>query len=260
MLLLSLLVSIVGSDVVLRGLGFMTMALSHAIFPGVVLGALLNLNILLLSMLVALVISLLIGVTGRSSRVGHTSAIASLYTGSFAAGIMLISYTGLNRRLSEFLFGRLFGVGWEDIFITLGVVLLTLVAFAITRKEILLASFDPAMARAQGLPLLGLELGFLALLALVVVSALPAVGNILIVALLVTPPATARLITSRLPAMMLFSGLLSVLGSVTGLYLAFHLNLPPGAVVVLVLTTFFLLVFFFSPRHGLLMARFTKPQ
>ncbi|MEI7554059.1 metal ABC transporter permease [Candidatus Chlorohelix sp.] len=253
--ILSVSVAIVGTYVVLRSLSFLTLALSHAIFPGVVLAALLGWNMLLTSMVVAVGISLLIGLSSRNSRVGHASAIGTIYTGAFAAGIMLISSAGLFRRLSEFLFGRLFAVGDDDIVIAAVVTLLALLAYGLARKEILLVSFDRAMAQAQGLPVAFLELGFLALLSLVVVAALPAVGNIQTVALLVTPPATARLLTDRLRVVMLLSGLISLLGGVMGVYLAWHLNLVSGAMVVLTLTIFFLLAYFFSPRYGLLTRR-----
>jgi ABC-type Mn2+/Zn2+ transport system permease subunit len=250
--LLSIIVGVVGSYVVLRSLSFLTLALSHAIFPGVVLAYILNLNFMLVTMTVGIVVSLLIGVASRNVQVGHNSAIGTIYTGFFALGIVLVSYAGLTKRLSEFLFGRLFGVGWEDIIATGVLVVLILVLFWLTRKEFLLVSFDPGMARAQGLGVGWLETGFLALLAMVVVVSLPAVGNIQIVALLVIPPATARLLTDKLYPMMFISGAISFAGGVLGIYVAVTYNLVPGATVVVALTALFMLAYLFSPRYGLL--------
>ena len=257
-IILSLVVGVLGSYVVLRGLSFLSLALSHAIFPGVVLSALLGFNFLLGSLVVGVLVSLLIGVASRNARVGHDSAIGSIYTGAFAVGIVLISYAGLNRRLSEFLFGRLFGVGWDDIIITAAIAILVLGLLWAARKELLLLSFDRNMAQAQGLSVNWLELGFLTLMALVVVVSLPAVGNIQIVALLVTSPATARLLTDQLRPMMFISGLLALFGGVFGILLAVRLNLVPGATVVVVLTVIFMLAYFFSPKHGLLAQFFSR--
>ncbi|NWJ97279.1 MAG: metal ABC transporter permease [Chloroflexi bacterium] len=250
--ILSVIVAVVGTYVVLKGLSFLSLALSHAIFPGVVVAYLIGSSYLLLSLVIGVGVSLLIGLAKRNVRVGHDSAIGTIYTGSFAAGIMLVSYTRLNKQLSEFLFGRLFGVGWDDIIITASIGGLVLLLLGLARKEVLLISFDANMAQAQGLPVAWLEIGFLAILSMVVVVALPAVGNIQIVALLVTPPATARLLTDRLNRMMLISGVVAFVSGVVGIYLAVHLNLVPGATVLVVLTGLFLLVYLFSPKYGLL--------
>lgn len=248
--LLSVVVGVIGVYVVLRGLSFFSLALSHAIFPAVVIAYLTGTSYLLVSVIAGVLVSLLIGLVSRSRSVGNEAAIGSVYTGIFAVGIILISESRSNRRLSEILFGRLFGVGWEDVWTTALVGAAVLLIMAAIRKEFLLSSFDPGMGRAMGLPVTALDLLFFALMSVTVIVSLPAVGNIQIIALLVTPPATARLLTDRFRTMALLSILTSLLGGIAGIYLAYYLDLVPGATVVVTLTGLFLLALIFSPRHG----------
>ncbi len=252
MLLLSLLTAVVGTYVVLRSLSFLSLALSHGIFPGLVLAYLLSWNYLLVSIVSAVIISLMIGLTGRSQRVGSDSAIAAMYTGAFALGMVMVSSTRNFRGLNDILFGRPFAITTGDLWLTALAVSLALAFMMALRKELLLAVFDRSMALAVGLPVERLEMGFLLVLAVSIIVALPAIGNIQLVALLVTPPATARLLAVRLPGLMLLAGLLSVLGSVTGLYLAYHFDLPAGSSIVVCLTILFLLALCFAPQRGLL--------
>ena len=255
---LSLIVGVVGVYVVLRGLSFFSLALSHAIFPAVVIAYTTGLSYILVSLAAGIVVSLLIGLVSRNKRVGNEAAIGSLYTGVFALGIVLISAAKSNKRLSEILFGRLFGVGWDDVVISLIVGAIVLFIMFIVRKEFLLTSFDPDMGRAMGLPTAALDLLFFALMSVTVIVSLPAVGNIQIIALLVTPPATARLLTERFRTMALLSVITALLGGISGIYLAYHLDLVPGATVVVTLTSLFLLTLFFAPRKGLLAIWFAR--
>ncbi len=249
---LSLIVGVIGVYVVLRGLSFLSLALSHAIFPAVVVAYITGLNYLAVSLVAGVVVSVLIGLVSRNRQVGNEAAIGSVYTGVFALGIVLISAAKSNRRLSEILFGRLFGVGWDDVLTSIVVGVVVLLIMAAIRKEFLLNGFDRNFSRALGLPSTGLDLLFFALMAVTVIVSLPAVGNIQIIALLVTPPATARLLTERFRVMTLLSVLVALLGGIVGVYLAYHFDLVPGATVVVVLTLLFLLALFFSPRNGLL--------
>lgn len=249
MLLLSILVGVVGSYVVLRGLAFLSLALSHGVFPGIVLAHILGWNYLVAGLLTGVIISLVIGLVGRNKRVGSASAIAAIYTGTFALGIVLVSSLKSFRGLSDILFGRPFGIGWDDILIMALAGAGVLLLIGLFHKELLLAAFDRNMALSMGLPVTLLELGFFALMAVTVIMALPAVGNIQLVALLVTAPATARLLTTRLAPMMLVAGLVSLAGSTLGLYLAYHLGLAPGSSMVATLTLLFLLALLYSSQQ-----------
>lgn len=252
MALLSVLVGVVGSYVVLRGQAFLALALSHGVFPGIIIAYLLHWDILTLSVIAGVLISLLIGLVGQNRQVGSDSAIAAVYTGTFALGIVLISSLRTFRGLTDVLFGRTFAISWNDIGLTAFTGSLVLALMLAFRKELMLTTFDPGMARALGLPVRFIELGFLTLMAVTVIVSLPAVGNIQLVALLVTAPATARLLSTRLVSMMLIAGLVSLVGSTLGIYIAYHLNFAPGSTVVACLTGLFLLTLFFSPQQGLL--------
>jgi manganese/iron transport system permease protein len=124
-----------------------------------------------------------------------------------------------------------------------GVSFVILLIMWLLRKELLFASFDPVAARSVGLPVLGLDLLFFVLIALVTIIAMPAVGNILALALLTAPPATARLFTTRLVPLIFWSIGLNWLCSFSGIYLAYYLNFPPGATIVTLMCALFLLVF-----------------
>ncbi len=256
LLLIAVLCGVVSSYVVLRGVAFLANALSHGIFPGIVVAFLLGSNLFWGGLIAGLVIVIGVTLTERNQYVSENSAIGVLYIGSFALGIVLItsikhSNTG---GLEGFLFGQLFGVGWGDVISTLLVGFLVLGLIFLVRKELLLASFDAQMGRAMGLPVGWLNLGFLILVTLTVVTGLPAVGNILMIALVITPGATARLLTARLGPMMLLGTLSVLLASLGGVYMSYYLGLTPGACVVVVLTGLFLaaLVYSFGRTRALI--------
>lgn len=259
--LLSLLVGVIGTFVVLRGLSFFTLALSHGVFPGIVLAYLLGWNYLLMSLVAGLFISLLVSLIRQNRRVNSDTAIAAVYTGTFALGVVLVSSVKTFRGLSDILFGRTFSIGWEDIGITAGAGAVALFLMFIFRRQFLMLSFDPTSAKAEGLPVTRLELLFLSIVAGTVIIALPAVGNIQLVALFVAAPASARLLTQRLLPMMLFSTLYALSGGVIGLYLAYHFVLVPGATVIVTLTILFLLTLLVAPEQGVIARlRHKTPQ
>ncbi len=248
---LSLVVGVIGVYVVLRGLSFLSLALSHAVFPAVVVAYATGQSYLLLSLGAGIIVSLVIGLASRNRVVGNEAAIGSIYTGVFGLGVVLISAIKSRVALSEILFGRLFGVGWEDVWTGLIIGAIVLLIMWAVRKEFLLSSFDRSMAIATGVPAAALDLLFFTLMAVTVIISLPAVGNIQIIALLVTPPATARLLSNKFGTITLLSVLFALSGGFTGIFLAYHLDLVPGATVVASLTAFFLVALIASPSEGL---------
>jgi manganese/iron transport system permease protein len=250
---------LIGTYVVLRGMAFIGDALAHAIFPGVVIAFLLRADFFLGAIFFGVLTAALIGVISRNRRVSEDTAIGVLFAGMFALGVVLIStvegYTGA---LTGFLFGDILGVSVGDIVSSLvigGLVLLALVFF---HKELVLVAFDDDMAEASGLPVWLVNGGLLLLIALTIVVSLRAVGNILVVAMLITPAAAARLWTDRLPAMMGLSALFGALGGITGLYISYYTNLAAGATIVVTVTVWFGLSFLFAPRHGAI-SRLSRP-
>jgi manganese/iron transport system permease protein len=242
MALLGLLCGVVSTFVVLRGVAFLANALAHSIFPGIVVAFLLGGDLFWGGLAAGLVVVAGVSLVENNEQVSENSAIGVLYIGAFGLGIVLIS--AIKRAntggLDNFLFGQLFGVGWSDVLNTLLVTLLVLLVIFLIRKELLLTSFDEQAARALALPVRRLKMGFLVLVALTVVTGLPAVGNILMIALVITPGAAARLLTDHLGKMMVIAVGISLLASLGGVLASYHLGLAPGACVVVALTGLFL--------------------
>jgi ABC-type Mn2+/Zn2+ transport system permease subunit len=235
--------ALVGTYVVLRGLAFVGDALAHAAFPGVVLAYMLKGNIYLGATAFALATALGIGLVSRRARMGYDTAIGILFAGAFALGVLLMStIQGYTVDLFSFLFGNVLGISPQDLGFLGGVGLLVILVVLLFYKELLLLSFDPIIAEAMGYPVQGLNYLLLALIALTIVISIQAVGIILVVALLVTPSATAYLLTRRFARMMALGVLLAGLAAVVGLYLSFYLNVASGAAIVLVSTCLFFLV------------------
>ena len=235
--------ALVGTYVVLRGLAFVGDALAHAAFPGVVIAYLLKGNIYLGATIFALATALAIGLVSRRGRVSYDTAIGILFAGAFALGVLLMSTIhGYSVDLFSFLFGNVLGISERDLQLVglLGaIVVLTIILFY---KELLLLSFDPITAEAMGYPVQVLNYLLLGLIALTIVISIQAVGIILVVALLVTPSATAYLLTERFFRMMILGVVLAALAAVIGLYLSYYLNVASGAAIVLVSTCLFFLV------------------
>ncbi|HEX2909325.1 MAG TPA: metal ABC transporter permease [Chloroflexia bacterium] len=254
MLLISLLAGVVGSFVVLRGMAFIVDGLSHAILPGIAVAFLLNGSIFWGALVAALLVSGSVALTGRNQLVGEDSAVGITFTGAFAVGVIIIARISTKgRNLNDILFGQLFAVQASDLLQTLLVSALVVLAILALGKELLFASFDSGMARASGYKTLWLDLVIHVAVALTVVVALPAVGNILVLAFLITPAATARLFTDRFYRMVGLAVLIAFLTGLSGIYLSYYLNIAGGgATVVVVGTILFLLALIFSPRYGAL--------
>ena len=254
--MVGLVTAVVGSYVVLRGLAFMGDALSHAAFPGVVAAYLLHGPFYLGAAIAAIGSALAIGWVSRRGHLRSDTAIGVIFAGMFALGVLLFStinnYVG---DLFGFLFGEILAISPTDL---LGLLVLgagVLIVMALLWKELLYATFDPLGAGASGMPVVGLDYLFLALIAVTIVVSVQAVGIILIVAMLVTPAATAQLVTSRFPRMIAAAVAIGVICPVVGLYLSYWLNVASGATMVLVETAVFLIALLLGPRSGLLRAR-----
>ena len=240
-----------GAFVTLRGLAFMGDALSHAIFPGIAIAFVTGGNFLVGALVAAVIVSLGIGAISQSERLTHDTSIGVLFAGMFALGIAIISRQhSYARDLNSFLFGTILGVTDHDLVLTGIVGALVLLALLFFRRELTTVAFDRTFAASRGFRLWQYDQLFLVLLALSIVISIQTVGNILVLAMLVTPPATARLLTNRLPTMVALSSLIGALAGIAGLYISYWQNIPSGACVVLVATAAFLLTFLLAPRTG----------
>ncbi len=251
--LVGVVCAVVGTYVVLRGIAFIGDAISHAAFPGIVAAYLLGGSFLLGAGIAAVATAVALGAVARRARIRQDTAIGVLFAGTFALGVFMFStIQGYVGDLFSFLFGNVLAIGPEDLIglAVLGAVVLAVVA--LLWKELLYATFDPLGAAASGFRVELIEYVFLGLVALTIVISLEAVGIILVVAMLVTPAATAQLLTVRFGRLMAAAVVVGIASSVIGLYLSYWLNAASGATVVLVQTAAFLGVLLLGPRTGLL--------
>jgi len=245
--LVGLACALVGSYVVLRGMAFFGDALAHAILPGVAIGYLVNQGaqgaVLWWGMGTSILTALGIGALSKAARLKEDTAIGVIFAGMFALGIALISSTGSYAvDLTHFLFGNVLSVTRQDLIITgilTGIVLITVIAFY---KEFMVLAFDSVLAITLRLPDRLLEYLLLGLIAVTIVVALQTVGIALTVAMLVTPAATAYLISRRLHVMMVTAAIFAVAAGVIGLYVSYYFSIASGAAIVLTSTAFFLVV------------------
>jgi ABC-type Mn2+/Zn2+ transport system permease subunit len=257
--LVGLICGAMGVFVILRGLAFMGDAIAHAVFPGVVIAYVLGGSYLVGALVAAMAVSLAIGFVTQSGLLRSDTAIGVFFVGAFALGVAIIStQRSFARDVATLLFGSILGVSRADLLLTAvvgGVVLLALWLF---RREMVMIAFDRAFARSQGLHLWAWDQIFLVLLALTIVISLQTVGNVLVLAMLVTPAATARLLTVRLGAMVAVSSLIGSASGVGGLYLSYYRGVSSGASIVLAATAVFIVVFLFAPRTGAVTTRVAR--
>lgn len=246
--LVGIVCAVVGTYVVLRGMAFFGDALAHTILPGIALGYLISggaRDVLFWWALGTAVIAALgIGAISRNAEIKEDTAIGIIFAGMFALGIVLISTVrSYAVDLSHILFGDILSVSSSSLWLILifgGLVLLTVFAFY---KEFMTLSFDPVLAATLRLPVGMLNNLLLTLIAVTVAVSLQTVGVALMVAMLVTPAATAYLLTKRLSTMMILAAIFASLAGVIGLYLSFYLSIASGAAIVLTATVFFMLAF-----------------
>ena len=247
---------VIGCYVVLKSLAFMGDALAHAILPGVAIAYLLSVNLLLGALAAAFLVALGIGYVSRRGDLREDTAIGILFAGSLALGVALISSIRTYAvDLSHILFGNVLGVSSQSLILVAILSVLILAVVFILYRPLLIVSFDPILARTLFLPAEGLRYLLLVLLALTIVLSLQTVGIGLVTALLVTPAASAYLVTRRLPAMMAVSAGIGAISGILGIYASFYLDISSGAAIVLVATLIFFIIFLVAPRRGLIWQR-----
>lgn len=247
-ILVGIVCAVVGTYVVLRGMAFFGDALAHTILPGIALGYLVSGGarepLFWWALGTAVVAALGIGTISKNAEIREDTAIGIIFAGMFALGIALISTVrSYAVDLSHFLFGDVLSVSPQSLWLILffgGLVLIVIFAFY---KEFMTLSFDPILAATLRLPVGMLNNLLLALIAVTVAVSLQTVGVTLMVAMLVTPAATAYLLANRLSSMMILAAVFASLSGMIGLYLSYYLSIASGAAVVLTATVFFLLAF-----------------
>jgi ABC-type Mn2+/Zn2+ transport system permease subunit/Mn-dependent DtxR family transcriptional regulator len=246
-----------GCFIILRRMAFIGDALSHAILPGVVIAFMIagkgHFALFLGAVFAGIVTALLIGFVNRNSRIKEDSAIGVIFIGMFALGILLISrLRAVHLDLQHFLFGDPLGVSTGDLYLTGIIGVIIIASILLFYKQLLLTSFDPVMATAIGMNSGLVHYFLMGILSMTIVASLQAVGIILVVAMLITPGATAFLLTERLPRMIGLASAIGALAAIIGLYISYWMNYSSGAAMVIVVTVIFLLTLVFSPKQGIL--------
>lgn len=249
-LLISVLVAIptalLSCFLVLKGWSLMGDAISHAVFPGVVISYIVGLPLAVGAFAAGMSCALLTGYLKENSRIKQDTVMGVVFSGMFGFGLVLYTKIQSDVHLDHILFGDMLGIGWPDIIETGLIALVATAILAVKWRDFLLHAFDPAQAKAVGLRVNWLHYGLLAILSLTIVGALKAVGLILAIAMLIAPGAIAFLITRTMGSMLLVAVVVATVASFSGVYLSFFIDSAPAPTIVLLMTVIFLAAFLWS--------------
>ncbi len=258
--LVGIICSLVGSYLMVQRLALLGDAISHSVLPGLAIAFVIGANIYIGAFIAGVLSTMVITWIRTRSPIKEDAAMGIVFSAFFALGITLITIIQKDNKidLNHFLFGNILGVTAAEVRDTAIITVFVLVVIVLLYKELLFYTFDPLGAEATGLPVNLLNFGLMVLIALTIVASLKAVGVILVLALLITPGATAYLLVKRLHHVMILGAILGVIASISGMYLSYFYNLPSGPAIVLVTSGLFFLAFFFSPRYGIFTQRKTS--
>ncbi len=253
-IVVGIICSVVGSYLMVRRLAMLGDAISHSLLPGLAIAFALGINIYVGAFIAGVLSTVIIAWIHTRSPIKEDAAMGIVLSSFFASGITLITLIQRDNKidLNHFLFGNILGVSSgevRDTCIIAAIVILAVVAFY---KELLFYSFDPLGAQAAGLPVNGLNFGQMVLISLTVVASMKTVGVVLVLALLITPSATAYLLVPRLHQVMLLGAGLGVVSSISGMYLSYYYNIPSGPAIVMVISGLFFMALLLSPWSGIL--------
>ena len=254
-ILISILITsvcgLLSSFLTLKGWALMGDAVSHAVMPGVVVAYAIGVPLSIGAFVFGVGSVALIGFIKHKSRIKEDTVIGLVFTGFFALGIVLISKITSEIDLMHILYGTPLGIPLSDVKQTIFISFLVVLLLSIFRKDLMLYCFDPRHAKTIGINVSFLHYLLLTCLSLAAVVGLQAVGIVLVVAMLITPGATAYLLTDKFDELSIISVLSSIISSLIGIYLSYWLDIAPGGSIVLVQTFIFLFAFLFAPRYGI---------
>jgi len=241
--IIALPASLLSCFLVLKGWSLMGDAVSHAVFPGVILAYLINIPLVIGAFVAGMTCALATGFLKENSRVKQDTIMGVVFSGMFGFGLVIYTWIDTNVHLDHILFGNMLGVHGEDI-LQAGIIALAVSGLLLLKwRDFLLHAFDPAQAQASGLPVQWLHYGLLAMLSLTIVATLSAVGIILAIGLLIAPGAIAFLITRRFSMMLIVAVLVTLVSGFGGIYLSFFIDSAPAPTIILILTVIFVLCF-----------------
>ncbi len=251
--LVGIICGVLGCFIVLRGISLMGEAISHAVLPGVVISYLLGITFFVGAVFTGVLTALGIGYVSQKSKLKDDSSMGILFTAAFALGIVMITaLDGTGVDLWHILFGNVLAVSRNDLVLTAVMGAVSITGIAIFYRELVLSTFDPVMAKAIGISTDKIHYLLMFLLSLVTVASLQTVGIVLVVAMLITPAATAFLVTDKLITMIFLSTIIGIISALSGVYFSYIYDVATGGVIVLVASIIFLGAFLFSPKEGLI--------
>lgn len=227
-------------------------AISHAVLPGVAISFILGINFFIGAIVFGLLASTIITYIKSNSIIKSDTAIGITFSSFLALGIILIGIANSSTDLFHILFGNILAVQDLDMWITIAVALLVLTTITIFFRPLLLTTFDPTLAKSIGVKVTFYHYLLMVILTLVAVTAMQSVGTILIVALLITPAATAYLYANSLKTMIFLSSGFGALASVLGLFIGYSFNIAAGSSIVLTSALLFLISFFIAPKQSVM--------
>lgn len=234
---------VLGSYVINRNLGFMGDAMAHASLPGLVFGLLIGVSIFIAAIPAAIIIALILGYLINKSKIGEDTAIGIIFSSLFALGFILLSvFDHIMLSVEDLLLGQILGVSSFDVLTTLILSAIVLITTLILYKQFLFISFDPKGAKVAGLSVRLFDNIFLVVLSLSIIGSIQSVGIILVLSMLITPAAAAKLITKTFSRAMMAGSVFGVIASLSGLYLSYYLDFPSGPSMALAATSIFIIV------------------
>ncbi len=256
--LVGIICAVVGSYLMVQRLALLGDAISHSVLPGLAIAFIVGADIFVGAFIAGVLSTVVITLIRTRSPIKEDAAMGIVFSAFFALGITLITIIQKDNKidLNHFLFGNILGVTAEEVRNTAIISAVVIAVVVLLYKELLFYTFDPLGAQAAGLPVNLLNFGLMVLIALTIVASLKAVGVILVLALLITPGATAYLLVKQLNQMMILGAAIGIVASISGMYVSYFFNLPSGPAIVLVASGFFTLALLFSPSQGIL----TYPQ
>jgi manganese/iron transport system permease protein len=233
---------------VLKGWSLMGDAISHAVFPGVVIAYIVGFPFAVGAFAAGMFCAIATGFLKDNSRIKQDTVMGIVFSGMFGFGLVLYVKIRSDVHLDHILFGDMLGVSWRDIGEAALIAALTAVIIGVKWKDFLLHAFDQAQARAVGLRVNLLHYGLLSLISLTIVGALQAVGIILAIAMLIAPGAIAFLLTRTFSTMLVLAVAVAAIGSFVGVYLSFFIDSAPAPTIVLLLSIVFVGAFIHATR------------
>jgi manganese/iron transport system permease protein len=255
-ILLGILCAVVGTYLIVQRMGLLGDVIAHAVLPGLAIAFFLGIDIFLGAFISGTLSTFVITWIQSQSRIKVDAAMALVFSGFLALGIMLITLLKSKLDLHQFLFGDILGVTTDDVKRTVIITVIVLTLVKLFYKELLFYTFDPLGAQASGLPINLIHFGLTGAITLTIIASMQTVGVVLVVSLLIGPGITAYLLVKELHQMMQLGAVIGMISSLTGMYISYYLNVPSGAAIVLVVSVLFLLALFFSPTQGIL----TRPE